>query len=537
MSLAKIDAIIAALRAERYRWTPARRVYIEKPNSTKKRPLGLPTWTDKLVQEVLRLILEAYYEPQFSGRSHGFRPDRGCHTALREMHRTWNGTVWFIEGDISACFDSLDHGVMLGILAESIADGRFLRLIDGLLRAGYLEDWRYHATLSGAPQGGVVSPILANIYLDRLDKWVESTLLPMYNRGDKRKSNVAYTRRNAKVQYLKRKGRHAEAASLRKQNKALPTGDPTDPGYRRLRFLRYADDFILGFAGPLVEAEAIKRQIGDFLSDTLKLRLSEEKTLITHARTHAARFLGYEVHVIHDNTARRNGRRDINGVIGLRVPADVVKSKCRPYMQGNAIRLRPERVHDSVYSIVSQYQMEYRGVVQYYQLAYNLRVFSRLKYVMGGSLLKTLARKLRLSVRQAHDRYSAILQTPHGPYTGLRVVVERDGKRPLVAAWGGIPLRRNLTATISDQPEQFWYARTDLEQRLLADACELCGSQDNVQVHHIRALKDLRQPGRADKPEWVKTMIARQRKTLVVCHACHAAIHNGAPPKRRATTR
>ncbi len=161
MSLAKIDAIIEAVRYERYRWTPTRRVYIEKKNSTKKRPLSMPTWSDKLLQEVIRLILEAYFEPQMSEHSHGFRPGRGCHTALQEIDRTWLGTTWFIEGDIKACYDSLDHGILLDTLAEKIHDGRFLRLIRELLEAGYLEEWKYNATLSGAPQGGIVSPVQA----------------------------------------------------------------------------------------------------------------------------------------------------------------------------------------------------------------------------------------------------------------------------------------------------------------------------------------------------------------------------------------
>jgi group II intron reverse transcriptase/maturase len=530
MSLAKIDTIIEALRFERYRWTPARRVYIEKPNSTKKRPLGIPAWSDKLVQEVIRLILDAYYEPQFSDRSHGFRPGRGCHTALREVHRTWNGTTWFVEGDISACFDRLDHRVLLDTLAEKIHDGRFLRLIGELLRAGYLEEWRFNATLSGSPQGAVASPVLANVYLDRFDRWVTTTLIPAHTRGTERRANPAYACANARAHWLRKHGRHAEAKSLRQQAKAMPSVDPSDPTYRRLRYVRYADDWLLGFTGPRAEAEAIKREVGEFLRDQLKLELSDAKTLITHARSQAARFLGYEVHVFQEDSARDpTGRRKINGVIGLKAPVEVIRAKCTPYLAHGKPIHRAERLHDSAFSIMAQFQAEYRGVVEYYRLAYNLHRFTRLKWVMEQSLAKTLAHKLRISVPKVYDRFGATLQTPHGPYKGLRVAVERQDRPPLIATWGGITLKRNLDAPLDDQPPRVWNARSELVQRLLAQECELCGSPLRSEVHHIRALRDLRRFGRREKPAWVKLMATRHRKTLVVCHSCHRGIHHGSP--------
>ena len=222
MSEDKIDQIIGLMRHERYRFSPARRVYIPKKNG-KLRPLGLPSWSDKLVGEVVRLLLEAYYEPGFSDRSHGFRKGRGCHTALREIRDTWTGTTWFIEGDISDCFGSLDHEILLGILAEKIHDQRFLRLIRNMLKAGYLEDWEYHETLSGCPQGGVVSPILSNIYLHKLDEFVEQELIPQYTRGASRKDNPEYERIKSRLRRARRHGDRAEARDLEKQLRALPS--------------------------------------------------------------------------------------------------------------------------------------------------------------------------------------------------------------------------------------------------------------------------------------------------------------------------
>lgn len=526
MSLEKIDTIIEALRHERYGWKPARRTYIPKRNG-KKRPLGLPPWSDKLVQEVIRLLLEAFYEPQFSDLSHGFRPKRGCHTALGEIYFRWRGTSWFIEGDISKCFDRLDHRVLLETLSERIHDGRFTALIEGLLKAGYMEEWKFHRTLSGAPQGGVVSPILSNIYLNRFDRWIEKTLIPKYWRGDQRGRNPEYYRLHRQAWRLKQRGQYKEAKQLRQRASQLPSSQPNDPDFRRLRYIRYCDDFLLGYAGTRREAEEIKDQIEVFLRDELALELSRTKTLITHARTEQAHFLGYDISTHHNDTWKSNGYR-FNGVVVLNVPLEVIKHRRTQYCKRGKPISQSQLLYNSVYEIITQYQLEYRGIVEYYRMAHNLYQFDRLKYVMEVSLAKTLAHKLRISVRQVYRRFQTTTQTANGPYKVLQYTVKREGKKPLKAMWGGISLKRNMRVVLNDCPPRLYlHSRTELEQRLLANTCELCGSTDNIQVHHIRALRDLNKAGRKPKPVWVQVMAARRRKTLVVCHDCHQDIHNG----------
>ena len=524
MSEEKIEEIAELMRHERYRFSPARRTYIPKKNG-KLRPLGIPSWSDKLVGEVVRLLLEAYYEPGSSDRSHGFRKGRGCHTALREIRETWSGTTWFIEGDIRDCFGSLDQEILVGILAEKIHDQRFLRLVRNMLRAGYLEDWEYHETLSGCPQGGVVSPVLSNIYLHKLDEYVERELIPQYTRGERRKLHPEYNRVSARLNYARKTGNRVRARDLEKQQRSLPSRDPVDPGYRRLKYSRYADDHILGFIGPKAEAEEIKGKLAKFLRETLGLELSAGKTLITHARSQPARFLGYDIIVQHAETKITSGRRSVNGTIALRVPPDVVKAQCARYRQHGKPWHLPRLQNLDDYDIVRIYGAEYRGVVNYYLLAQDVWKLGTLRWNAVTSMLKTMAAKHHSTVTKMAARHKAKIETGHGLRTCFEAVKHRKGKKDLVARFGGIPLKQDRRAAIRD-PVPVWvpYPRKELIRRLLTRECELCETGTTVAAHQVSSLKELGKAG-PGQPAWAALMAKMRRKTLIVCAACHDLIH------------
>jgi group II intron reverse transcriptase/maturase len=546
MNLQRIRNIIEQLRHERFRFRPVRRTRIPKKRGG-TRPLGIPNFSEKLVQEALRLILEAYYEPRFKDSSHGFRRGRGCHTALANIKRKFTATTWFIEGDIRGCFDAIDHTVLEGILSRDIHDGRLLNLIRMCLKAGYIEDWQYNHTYSGAPQGGILSPCLSNIYLHELDAFVEEVLIPQHTRGKRRAYNPDYARLSRQIKRARQQGNHKQARELEQQRRRLPSRNPQDSNFRRLRYIRYCDDFLLGFIGPKSEAEAIKAAVGTFLKDTLRLEMSEAKTLVTQARTGHAHFLGYANSVTHadDRLSPIKGkltkRRALNGVIRLGIPFGRVDELASRYrLRGKPVQ-EVALLHHSDAHTIETYQQRFRGVAEYYKYAVDRFRLQKLKYVMEVALTKTLANKHKTSVARIYRKYHGTRTVDSYTYKTLQVEVPiKKGTRCIY--WGAVPLKlvKPNTEPVDDRiwrPLWILSPRTDLIQRLQADECELCGAQDNCEVHHIRKLSNLktRWRGRKEKPAWVKRMIALHRKTLVLCHECHVSIHAGNPTPRRRT--
>ncbi|KAA2408971.1 group II intron reverse transcriptase/maturase [Alistipes onderdonkii] len=539
MSLARIETLIASLKDESYQPHPSRRVHIPKKNG-KTRPLGIPAFEDKLVQEVVRMILEAIYEGHFETTSHGFRPKRSCHTALLHIQKTFSGAKWFIEGDIKGFFDNIDHDVLVGILRERISDDRFIRLIRKFLKAGYVEDWTFHNTYSGMPQGGIVSPILANIYLDKLDKYVKE-YIRHFDMGTKRRpgkeSNDLANERKRTVRKLKKVKDGTEKAALvarlkaiEQERAAFPSGDEMDGSYRRLKYIRYADDFILGVIGSKEDALRIKEDIKSFLSESLALELSEEKTLITHTGK-SAKFLGYEITVTRNNHQRRDVQGRLRRTYGKRVRLNVSMATLRDKLleygameiklrNGKEIwkpKCRSGLIFNDDLEILDRYNRETVGFCNYYLIANNCVVLHNFRYIMEYSMYKTFAGKYRSTVRKINKKYRLNkLFTVKYEQQGViksRTFYKTSFKRRTTAFNGSCDIEPYSIADVS---------RTNLTDRLKAEKCELCGATGKLIMHHVRNLKDLK-----GKESWERLMSARKRKTIALCPSCHRLRHLG----------
>ena len=531
-----VNQIIDELKSLTYEPKAVKRVYIPKRNG-KMRPLGIPSFRDKLIQDVLRQILEAVYEPVFSAHSHGFRPNKSCHTALKEISRSFRSTKWFVEGDIKGCFDNIDHAVLLNLISEKIKDSKFINLIGKFLKAGYMENWQYYKTYSGTPQGGILSPILANIYLHELDRKVE-VMQKEFNAPAKYAYTPAYGKKVREIVKLrKRYGEcvdDTEKKELLKQihkleveKRRLPYKDASD---KKIAYVRYADDFIIGVSGSREDAEHIKQELMQFVATELKLELSDEKTKITHSSGNA-HFLGYDINVRRCQESKRkaNGvvQRTLNNSVELLIPMERIEKFMYDreiVIQGKDGSLVPWQRNSMAgltdLEIVDTYNSQTRGICNYYSIASNFSKLTYFVYLMEYSCLKTLAKKHKTRISGVKRMFKC------GKSWGIPYETKKEKKRMMIAKFSDFKRGTAYdTPNIDTVKNHIHFStRNSLESRLKACKCELCGAEGDgisFEIHHVNKMKNLK-----GKEQWEMAMIARKRKTLVVCKECHKKIHH-----------
>jgi group II intron reverse transcriptase/maturase len=547
LSERRIGRIIESLKDHSYQPLPARREYIEKKNSNKKRPLGISSADDKLVQEVVRMILESIFEQTFSDRSHGFRPERSCHTALLQIQGSFTGANWFVEGDIEACFDSFDHHVLIELLRRRIDDEPFISLMWKFLKAGYMEQWEYHKTYDGVPQGSGVSPILSNIYLSELDSFMDEYKASFdirktywrkrsyeYNHAiymvDKYRKETRALWDNLSADERKNRVKEQRALSLELRN--TPTHNVFDETLRTIQYIRYADDFIVGVIGSQSDAEKVKADIKQFLTERLKLTLSDSKTKITHSGD-TARFLGYDITVSReqDFKKRKDGviQRTNAYSVKLLVPREKWVNKLLEYKAIKVTRTvdgkerfkamhRGKLINKSDIDILSAYNQEIRGLRNFYRIANNASRIGRFVNLMYYCMLKTLANKYRTKVSKIKAKYVINKVFTVEYHT-------KSGKKTAEFYNGGFERERFAIkdANVSLLPQYLKYDRVNsFANRIRSATCELCGQKSaELAFHQVKKLKDLK-----GESKWERAMIEKRRKTLVVCPNCYNEIHS-----------
>lgn len=544
-SMSSVEKIVQMMRDETFQFSRARRVNIPKANGG-TRPLGVASPRDKVVQEAMRLILEAIFDsPQgssFSELSFGFRSGLGTHSALKHIKENWSGTTWFIEGDIKGCFDNIDHHRLVEILRKRIADERFLNLIWKALTAGYMEFRVPVNSVVGTPQGSIISPILANVYMHELDTFVQN-LRRKYEREATREYDDQYSenmnalkrvrRRLLKASGMEREALVTELSKLQLKATTLPVWKDSGRAVR-IKYVRYADDWLIGLAGSKELAETLRNEIEDFLAQNLKLTLSREKTHIRHAKTEEAFFLGTRIRggTKHQRSMTveriRNGekqyvyKRTTVGTIAMfaPIPRIIERLHRKGYCDAKGQpRSMPALSVQDDFTIVEEFNAVLRGYLNYYSFAANYSRLRRVAYILQHGAAKTLAHKHRSTMRKVFRKHGTTLKVNIQTTTGK----VRETSLDYPSDWKA-NTRRFLVNAAPDKIDVLHTQAGRLTRSKLGDPCCICGSDDRVEMHHVRAV---RKSGKNINKGFDRLMGVINRKQIPVCRTCHENIHAG----------